>query len=263
MPHARVKFATEHCKELDAKINQVGVTISIVEKKTQETLGIAGRGCVKQTIYGFIQAYIKVFYIVDKYADFAELTQNENEGVDYAILYREADSKVALIAPHGGGIEPGTIDIADALAGSNHNFYAFKGLKKTGNKVLHITSNRYDEPIGLKTTKNAFIVISIHGCRGKEEIIFIGGKNQELKQKIMNALRLAEFRAMISTEPGLRGCSPDNICNRCKSGKGVQLEISRGLREIMFENISLRSLRKKTKVFYNFVNTINEVLLHI
>jgi phage replication-related protein YjqB (UPF0714/DUF867 family) len=198
---------------------------------------------------------------MDKYVDFAELEQNEREGEDYAILYREADSKVAIMAPHGGGIEPGTSDIADAVAGSDHTFYAFKGLKKTGNKILHINSNRYDEPIGLKTSKNAFIVISIHGCRDKKEKVFIGGKNQEIKQKMMCALRSAGFRAVISETPGLRGISPENICNRCKSGKGVQLEISRGLRENMFDNLDRRSLRKKTKVFYKFVNTIKKALL--
>jgi len=199
--------------------------------------------------------------MMDKYADFTELEQNEREGEDYAILYRKADAKVAIMALHGGGIESGTIDITDAIAGSEYTFYAFKGVKKTGNKVLHINSTRYDEPIGLETSKNAFIVISIHGCRDKNELVFIGGKNEELKQKIIYALRTAGFRAVISEVPGLRGISPENICNRCKSGKGVQLEISRGLREKMFISIDRRSLRKKTEVFYKFVNTIKEVIL--
>lgn len=67
---------------------------------------------------------------MDKYANFIELKQNEREGEDYTILLREANSKFVIIAPHGGGIEPGTIDIADAVASSDHTFYAFKGIKK-------------------------------------------------------------------------------------------------------------------------------------
>ncbi|WP_291463662.1 poly-gamma-glutamate hydrolase family protein [Desulfobacula sp.] len=197
---------------------------------------------------------------MDEYANFAQLEQNEREGEDYTILYRGAESKIAVMALHGGGIEPGTIDIADVVAGSDHTFYAFKGIKKTGNKILHITSNRYDEPLGLKVSKNAGIVISIHGCRDKKEMVFIGGNDQKLKQKIMYALRTAGFGAVISDVPGLRGISPENICNRCKSGKGVQLEISRGLREKMFDGLVRRSLRKKTKVFYKFVNTIKKAL---
>jgi len=198
---------------------------------------------------------------MDEYKNFAELKKKEKEGEDYAILYRKTDSIVAIMAPHGGGIEPGTIDIADAIAGNSHTFYAFKGLKKTGNKILHITSNRYDEPIGLKITKNALIVISIHGCRKNREMVFIGGKYHKLKQKILHALRTAGFRAEISQVPGLRGISPENICNRCKSGKGVQLEISRGLREKMFVHLDRRSLRKKNEVFYKFVNALKDALL--
>ena len=198
---------------------------------------------------------------MDKYKDFSELEQNEREGQDYTILFRELDSEIAIMAPHGGGIEPGTLDIADALAGSDYSFYAFKGIKKTGNKILHLTSNGYDEPIGLKISENALIVISVHGARDKGETVFVGGRNQELKQRIMHALRTAGFTAVISEIPGLRGIKPENICNRCKSGEGVQLEISRGLREKMFENIGRRSLRKKTNMFYNFVNTIKEALV--
>jgi len=179
---------------------------------------------------------------------------------DYTIFYRGVDSQFAIIAPHGGGIEPGTIDIADAIAGCDHSFYAFKGLKKTGNKILHISSNTFDEELALKAVQNALIVLSIHGSQEKTELVQIGGKNQELKLEIMHALRMAEFNAVVSEVPGLRGMKPENICNRCRSGKGVQLEISRGLREKMFDNLCHRSLRKKTIVFHKFVKTIKEVL---
>lgn len=197
---------------------------------------------------------------MDKYTDFDELKENEKEGEDYIIMYRETGSKFALMAPHGGGIEPGTQDIADSIAGGEHTFYAFKGIKKSGNRVLHISSNRYNEPAALRISGNAFIVVSIHGCKEKEEMVFIGGRNDELKQKIMYALNESGFRAVISELPGLRGINPQNICNRCASGNGVQLEISRGLREKMFDNLGRRSFRKKTVLFYKFVDIINKVV---
>jgi phage replication-related protein YjqB (UPF0714/DUF867 family) len=197
---------------------------------------------------------------MDKYEDFAELKRNESEGYDYIILYRKAVSGFAIMAPHGGGIEPGTLDIADAVAGYEHTFYAFKGIKKSGNSVLHISSNRYDEPTGLKVSKNALVVVSIHGSKDKNEIVSIGGKNDNLKMKIMDSLRKNRFKAVISVSEGFRGICPENICNRCRSGKGVQLEISRGLRERIFENLDRRSLRKKTVLFYKFVDIIKETL---
>ena len=198
--------------------------------------------------------------ITDIYYSYAELRQNEKEHVDYTIFHREGCSDIAVMAPHGGGIEPGTIDIADAIAGCDHSFYAFKGLKKTGNKILHISSNRFDEPLGLEIARNAFIVISVHGSGYKTEMVHIGGRNQLLKEKIREALKAGGFHAEISEIPGLRGIRPENICNRCRSGEGVQLEISRGLRENMFENLAQRSLRKKTADFYRFINILKAVL---
>jgi phage replication-related protein YjqB (UPF0714/DUF867 family) len=200
---------------------------------------------------------------VDTYADFAELEKNETKGIDYDILFRQADSKIAIMALHGGGIEPGTFDIADAIAGNDHTFYAFKGLKKTENTTLHISSNRYDEPIGLRISREANLVVSIHGCHHQQEIVFIGGMNREIKHKIMNALRMSGFMAIIDEVPGHRGISADNICNRCQCGEGVQLEISKGLREKMFENIDRRSLRKRTKNFFQFVHAVKEVLAQL
>ena len=197
---------------------------------------------------------------MDKYTTYAELKQSEIEDKDFTILYRDLSSKIAIIAPHGGGIEPGTIDIADELAGCEYTFYGFKGLKKDGNSTLHINSNTFDEPIALKAAHEADIVISIHGAKDKSEMVHIGGINSELKQVVMHTLKSAGFNATISERPGLRGIKPENICNRCKTKKGVQLEISRGLRETLFDNLAHLSLRKKTIVFYQFVNTLREAL---
>lgn len=197
---------------------------------------------------------------MDKYDNFATLQHNEREGEDYAIVCRQCDSPIAIMAPHGGGIEPGTMDIADALAGSEYTFYAFKGIKKKGNGVLHLSSNRFDEPIGLRIAEHAAFVISVHGARDKGRMVLIGGRNRELKAALLHGLQAAGFSAEISEIPGLRGVKPENICNRCKSGKGVQLEISRGLRESLFENIDRRPLRKKTACFYHFVETIKNVI---
>lgn len=197
---------------------------------------------------------------MDRYADFDELKQHESQGRDYTILYREAEAAIAIFAPHGGGIEPGTIDIADAVAGSDYPFYAFKGIKKLGNNRLHITSRRFDEPIAVRTAQNARVVVTVHGCRDSREIVFIGGGNQPLKHRIQRALQAAGFQAEICRTPGYQGTHPKNICNRCQSGKGVQLEISRGLRDRMHENLGHRQVRKRTRTFYQFVSPLRQAL---
>ena len=197
---------------------------------------------------------------MDKYSCFLELQRNEIEGEDFAIVYRKIRSRVAIMAPHGGGIEPGTLDIADAIAGSDHQFYAFKGLKQSGNAILHISSNLYDEPIALEISQNAFIVISIHGCREENERVFVGGKNQDLGLEILSSLKDRGLKAFISDKPGQRGINPTNLCNRCLSGEGVQIEISRGLREKMFTTLQQRSLRQKTLLFHTLVDSIKSVV---
>lgn len=198
---------------------------------------------------------------MDTYRNFAELRQSEEEGRDFHILQRRMDSAVAVMAPHGGGIEPGTIDIAEALAGGNFAFYAFCGSKTSGNGRLHLTSNRFDEPASLQMAEQAAVVVTVHGNRRESEEVFVGGRHTVLKERICRALTAAGFRAKISEQPGLRGMLPENICNRGTSGGGVQLEISRGLRRKMLEHLARRSERRKTRFFYDFVEAIRQVLL--
>jgi phage replication-related protein YjqB (UPF0714/DUF867 family) len=52
-----------------------------------------------------------------KFLSFEELQKNETAGVDYRILARQSSTSFALCAPHGGGIEEGTSEIAEAIAG--------------------------------------------------------------------------------------------------------------------------------------------------
>jgi phage replication-related protein YjqB (UPF0714/DUF867 family) len=197
---------------------------------------------------------------MDKYTSFGELARHETEEADYVILARKGPSPVAVIVPHGGGIEPGTADIADAVAADQHAFAAFKGLKKTGNADLHIRSDRFDEPTAVRTAEQARVVVTIHGCQGEDERVYVGGRNDDLKRKIIDALSLAGFHAEESQKPGLGGKSRQNICNRCRTGRGVQIEISRGLRARMFEGLARRSIRKKTQTFYRFVRAIKDAI---
>ena len=65
---------------------------------------------------------------------------------------------------------------------------------------------------------------------------------------MMYVLTLAGLSGVMIKVPELRGTQPENICNRCKSGKGVQLEISRGLRE--------KCLLLYLKIFTNITLTL-------
>ena len=75
-----------------------------------------------------------------EYPNFAALNHAERQGVDFEIVCHPRPSPVAVIAPHGGAIEPSTSEIAAAIAGREFNLYCFEGRKPKGNTALHITS---------------------------------------------------------------------------------------------------------------------------
>ena len=173
---------------------------------------------------------------MESYHFFKALALNETREKDYRVRKRYGKSGIAVMAPHGGGIEPGTTEIAEAIAGEDHTFYTFSGLKKKNNAILHITSNQFDEPIGLKIANSANIILTIHGCKENETIVFLGGRDQQLKDRIQKAL----LEANVPVRESLRfsGKNPSNICNQGRRRMGVQLEISAGLRHKIFYGLS-------------------------
>lgn len=197
---------------------------------------------------------------MDKYANFKALEQCETEGTDYEIRSRKGISRIAVITPHGGGIEPGTAEIADAIAGNEHTFYAFKGSKASGNMDLHITSTKFDEPRAVRMVKTADIVLTIHGCQETEEIVYLGGLNYDLTERIKTNLARAGFRTAKSPVQELKGTNPDNICNRGRTGRGVQLEISRGLRKRMFDRQHRSETTEPTDIFHEFVFAVRNAI---
>ena len=170
---------------------------------------------------------------MSSYNSFKELGSREVEGRDYRIRIVIRDPRVLIMAPHGGKIEPTTAEIAGAIAGANYSLYAFEGLKKEGNGVLHIESHLFDEPRGLQTAEKAEIVITVHGQIDQDDgFVMVGGLDEGIRSEVTKQLETAGFKIRPATE-GLMGTDPMNICNRGKSRRGVQLEISRKIRDIL------------------------------
>ena len=185
---------------------------------------------------------------------YAALQANETIGVGYRIRVSYGRSGIAVLAIHGGGIEPGTTEIAEAVAGEAHTFYSLSGLKASGNACLHISSRKFDEPLGLEIARHARTVITIHGCRDTKAITYLGGRHHRLKLQIKQALAAAGFAAV----GGLRfpGINPKNICNKNRSGMGVQLEISIGMRKRLFEDITRLHRKRVTSCFLAYIHAL-------
>ncbi len=193
------------------------------------------------------------------YDNFAHLAGVEKQA-HYQLVRFNRGSRILIMTPHGGGIEPGTSEIVRGLAGKEFSCYCFEGVKRTGNDGLHITSTRFDEPAGVEMVAQAEVVVAVHGCGDRRAKIFIGGLDVDLAEQFIRKFQQAGF----SAEPGLgkiSGKSPRNICNRGKTGKGVQIEISEGLRKIMFRGLDREGRNHPTEIFEHFILAGRSVLL--
>jgi phage replication-related protein YjqB (UPF0714/DUF867 family) len=188
---------------------------------------------------------IEVFRVgQDKYKSFAALAAAEKRGTDYDFDCRRVPAAaVAVIAPHGGYIEPRTDEIASRICEADFSFYAFRGLKP--GSELHIASHRFDEPncVGLVATHER--AVSVHGWGETRERVCIGGRDTELIDALKT--RLAAAGVEIEDAVGLlRGTDPQNIVNRCGSGRGVQFELT----------MRFRTNREATEAFVRSVRTV-------
>lgn len=173
----------------------------------------------------------------DRFASFAELGSVYQEGSDFRIHREARDSSLVVTAIHGGTIEPGTLELARAVAGRDHSFYAFEGRVLTeASWDLHLTSTHFDEPSGVRLIESHPFCLSIHGFSNpaRGPTVILGGLNASFKRAILSALRTLqqdypELVIQYSSDI-FQGTHPRNIVNRAKH-QGVQIELSGEIRE--------------------------------
>jgi phage replication-related protein YjqB (UPF0714/DUF867 family) len=199
----------------------------------------------------------------DRYQSYAELAMHERDGEDYEITVNPRNSPIAILAIHGGGIEPGTSEVAHALAGERYSLYLFEGLKVSGSENLHVTSTRFDEPRGLALVGSAEWVLSLHGCMGEQPHVYLGGRDSEHLSLAKRYLEDAGFNASTHNHR-FRAADPANLCNRGRSGKGLQLELTKGLRHTFFQDLDRRAGRQRpTGYFSEFLFALQQILSKI
>jgi phage replication-related protein YjqB (UPF0714/DUF867 family) len=197
----------------------------------------------------------------DKYPNFFWLLrQGENEHFRIERADGPDRSDVAIVAVHGGKIEPGTSEIVRATALDEHPFYLFEGLKQAQNRDLHISSSRFDDPILDTLLGRVRAALSLHGEASDDEVIYIGGLNHAFAREIELALREASFRVERPMNPAISGMSPFNVCNRPKES-GVQLEISKGLRKKLFISLEPGAILGFTPLFESLVAALRQGII--
>lgn len=178
----------------------------------------------------------------DLYKNTAQLRAAAKEGDDFRVEWAARGSTVAVLAIHGGEIEPGSSETARAIAGADWSYYIFSALKPKTRRPheLHVTSVHFDDPPAVALATAAVVTVSVHGAKDADEKICVGGSSAARRASVGLALSRAGF---FVEEPCKRlpGTKPRNISNRAKEG-GVQLEISKGLRAKLKADADLRDL---------------------
>jgi len=190
--------------------------------------------------------------MADKYLNYEQLSSEMVEGSDYNIRPIDRNSWITIVAPHGGKIEPGTSELAEAIAGSSLNFYAFEGCRKSNNRDLHITSHKFDEPLGLKIVSSSDTALGIHGRRDGDDpsTVYLGGLDTHLIKRLEAELNKIGIRTRTMGHP-FPAKNKCNICNRGRTGRGAQLEIPKSKRD---------GLRDCSSKFEDFVEAVQIAL---
>ena len=153
------------------------------------------------------------------------------EDTDYKIHVRaNAQSSIAVIAPHGDGIERYTSEIASEIAGEDFNLYMFEGIRLSENyTALHLSSYRFDELQCLELLTGCDHVVAIHGCGGEAQQALVGGLDAGLKAVVAQPIATLGIKTLLVDHPFL-AVDPMNICNQGRPGVGVQIEMTMPLR---------------------------------
>jgi phage replication-related protein YjqB (UPF0714/DUF867 family) len=216
------------------------------------------------------------------------------EGVDWARRFRRHErfddslartdeaARTTIIAPHGGGIEPGTSELCLAVAGYHpamlpetppagvtYDYWMFEGLRADDNDELHVTSTGCDDEVALSLCGGAVHALALHGFRPDapdDRLVLVGGADASLRRSMRTALQEAgEDAGFEAVDAGdgseLNGDDPCNIVNRTLLKGGCQLELSLPLREAMFGEFT-RARRKHTTndLFWTFVAVCRDVI---
>jgi phage replication-related protein YjqB (UPF0714/DUF867 family) len=174
---------------------------------------------------------------------------------DFRVAFGDANiEKCLLVAPHGGGIEPGTSEIMRTVAElGGWAWYEFAGYLRGGNKeALHIASTEFDEPTLLALLPQTEVVATFHGSdEGGKAVVDVGGKWKLGRQATIEAINESfdahGIRAVDATEDRdkehISGLNGSNITNRGRRAEGIQMEFSRAARNLLFPPDSSREAR--------------------
>ena len=201
----------------------------------------------------------------DYYASMTQLQRETKEGIDWKKEIRDQGNQVLIVAPHGGNIEQGTSELTKLLAQQGgYDYFSFEAMRPSNNTQLHVTSTHYDDPTLHQMVEGRVATISIHGAKGDDQIVFLGGAKSVLRDAIQSQLESRGFAVQVPPEY-LGGLNEDNFINKNENSTGVQLELTTALRKALFINQDMSTTSRKNEdnwssLMYQFVDALHTAI---
>ena len=198
----------------------------------------------------------------DYYTSMTQLERETKEGIDWKKETRDQGNQVLIVAPHGGNIEQGTSELTKLLAQQGgYDYFSFEATRPSNNTQLHVTSTHYDDPTLHQMIEGRAATISIHGAKGDDQIVFLGGAKSDLRDAIQSQLESRGFAVQVPPEY-LGGLNEDNFINKNENSTGVQLELTTALRKALFINQDMSTTSRKNEnnwspLRYQFVDALH------
>lgn len=205
------------------------------------------------------------------YPYYRALAAAKTLGIDYDIKNRYGTGDyLAYIAVHGGAIEPPTSQLASYCAGPTGAYYLFEGLSELTAQTLALPPTSFDEPFCQVNVGNATRAVSFRGVpdqREREEVVYVSGVDDVLVALLVRELEAAGF---VTDTPPLRfeGSDPQNIVNRTKLNAGVQLDLTRSLRQSFYAGgdlslLSVTNASNRQPAFFEFCEAVKRAAAQV
>ena len=198
----------------------------------------------------------------DYYTSMTQLERETKEDIDWKKETRDQGNQVLIVAPHGGNIEQGTSELTKLLAQQGgYDYFSFEATRPSNNTQLHVTSTHYDDPTLHQMVEGRSATISIHGAKGDDPIVFLGGAKSDLRDEIQSQLESRGFTVQVPPEY-LGGLNENNFINKNENSTGVQLELTTSLRKALFNNQDMSTSSRKNEdnwspLMYQFADALH------
>lgn len=186
----------------------------------------------------------------DFYKNYQILEEKEEKNIDYKITYKEKNSHILVMGIHGGEIQKGTSEVVKEISKKgNYSLYLFEGTRLFDNERLFVSSVSFDEEKAMDLGRKSKTILAVTGYENElDETILIGGKDKNLIKKIKHNLEKEGFKVEHSPSY-FNSEKKENIVNKSKTGKGVEIQLPSKLRKKFFNKTETFQIFTKSIIF--------------